>query len=127
MSKVLIVDDHRDSSAVLARLLRAEGHEPQIATDPVEAMDHIRNEPPDAMLLDVMMPGISGLDVLRQIKQNPDTAQVPVVMFRAISRPEVIDQAFNQGASDYWVKASLDFGQMMARLSRILPRNRAAC
>lgn len=126
MSKVLIVDDHRDSSAVLARLLRAEGHEPSIATGPAEAMDALRHDRPDAMLLDVMMPGTSGLEMLRQIKQDPEMAGVPVVMFSAVSRPEVIDQAFNHGASDYWVKASLDFGQLMSRLSRILPRYSAA-
>lgn len=125
MCKVLIVDDHQDSSSVLARLLQAEGYEPMIASAGREAIAALRQAngtPPDAMLLDIMMPDMSGLEVLREVKQNPDTARVPVVMFSAVSKPEVIDQAFHQGASDYWVKASLDFGQMMARLNRLLPR-----
>jgi CheY-like chemotaxis protein len=121
MLKVLIVDDHYDSANVLARLLRSHGFEPQVASDPQLVLDIVRQFHPDAVLLDVMMPGMSGLDLLLQVKSNPQTAYVPVVMFSAVSKPEVMNQAMRHGASDYWIKASLDFSQIVARLNSILP------
>jgi CheY-like chemotaxis protein len=70
-----------------------------------------------------MMPGMDGLQVLRALRQDPKTAKLPVIMFSANSDPKIVASALREGASDYWVKASLAINDMESRLSKVLPEN----
>ena len=120
MATVLIVDDNVDICRVLARLVRASGYAVDIALGGQEALDYLQSHTPGLIILDVMMPQIDGLDVLRAVRSDPRTADVPVVMFTAVGEGELREHAMRQGATDYWVKGSLDLTQLDHHLSTYL-------
>jgi CheY-like chemotaxis protein len=119
---VLIVDDNADICRVLARLVRASGHAADVACGGQEAIDYLQSHRPDMMILDVMMPRVDGLDVLRAVRRNPRTAEVPVIMFTAAGEGDLRENALRQGATDYWIKGSLDLGQLNHHLATYLDR-----
>jgi two-component system chemotaxis response regulator CheY len=71
----------------------------------------------------VMMPDIDGIEVLQRVRADPDpgTAAVPIIMYSAMSDPNTIARARSHGASDYWIKASLTFHEIIQRIARHLP------
>ena len=117
---ILIVDDSLDTALPMARMLSHFGHRGMYVTSGEAALDFVRKQVPDLMLLDVMMPGIDGMEVLRMLRSDPRTAQLPVVLFSAISDPEYKAHALRKGATDYWVKASVDFDELRYRIDRLL-------
>jgi CheY-like chemotaxis protein len=120
VATVLIVDDNVDICRVLARLVRAAGHAAECALGGQEAIDYLACNVPGMIILDIMMPRIDGLDVLRAVRGNPRTADVPVVMFTAAGDGDLRDHALRQGANGYWVKGSLDLRQLDRHLSTYL-------
>jgi CheY-like chemotaxis protein len=123
MATVLIVDDQRETGHLLARILKYLGHRGIHVPSGEDALEYLRDSVPDAILLDYMMPGMDGLEVLRSLRHDPRTSKLPVIMFSASSDPKVVDAAMRNGANDYWVKASLAINDMQSRLSRFLPTN----
>jgi CheY-like chemotaxis protein len=120
VATVLIVDDNVDICRVLARLVRASGHAADIALGGQEAIDYLACHTPGMIILDIMMPRIDGLDVLRTVRSDPRTAGVPVIMFTAAGEGELREHAMRQGANGYWVKGSLDLSQLDRHLSTYL-------
>src|SRR5215208_1567776 len=106
MGRVLVVDDHEDIRRTFARLVRACGHEAATAADGEEAIASATEQPPGLVILDLMMPGITGFDVLRSLRSDPRTRDVPIVVFSALNEPEFVEQALSLGANDYWVKGT---------------------
>lgn len=101
-TRVLIVDDEGDIRALLARLVTGEGYEPVLARDGEEALHALVVSAPDILLLDIKMPGLSGLEVLREVQRlRPG---LPVVMMSAQSGDHDLRDAFLAGACDYLVK-----------------------
>jgi CheY-like chemotaxis protein len=117
VATVLIVDDNADMCRVLARLVRAAGYAADVALGGQEAIDYLECHRPDAVILDVMMPRVDGLDVLRAVRGDARTAQVPVIMFTAAGEGEVRERALRQGANAYLVKGTLDVRQLNDQLS----------
>jgi CheY-like chemotaxis protein len=122
MAKVLIVDDHDDIGRVMARLVRRSGHEAEYVTSGEAALEHLRAAAslPDLVILDVMMPRVDGLEVLRALRQEERTVGLPVVMFSAMSEDRFRERALQTGASDYWVKGAMDLAQLDDHLLRYL-------
>ena len=118
---VLIVDDDTGSGRLLAVLVRHLGHDATYVNSGGKALDYMGSHRPDLVILDLMMPGMDGLEVLRRMRQDPRTHEVPVVMFSALADPQFRKSACEQGANDYWVKASIDFAQLEQRLEEYLP------
>jgi CheY-like chemotaxis protein len=86
------------------------------------ALTYLRDQGmPDLMLLDVMMPGMDGLEVLRHVRSDEKTAGLPIVLFSAVSDPQFREHAIAKGANDFWVKASLDYDQIQKRINAIVP------
>ena len=85
-SSVLVVDDEVSIRNGLVFLLRKEGYAPLEARDGREALQKVRDEKPDLILLDLMMPKLNGLEVCRILKSNEDTRLIPVVLITAVSR-----------------------------------------
>lgn len=118
---VLIVDDDLGTGRLLALLIRHIGHDAAFVESGDKALEYLATHRPDLVILDVMMPGIDGLEVLRRMRADPQTADLPVVMFSAMSDPRFCQIAREKGANDYWVKASLDFRSLEQRLSTFIP------
>jgi two-component system, OmpR family, phosphate regulon response regulator PhoB len=118
---VLVVDDERDLLSLLDFNLRAAGLETLLATTGEQALSHLRRRIPDLVLLDVMLPDVSGTEVCRQIKSDPRTRHVPVVMLTA--KGEEVDRVvgFELGADDYVTKP-FSVRELVLRLKAVLRR-----
>lgn len=101
--KILAVDDAPTNLRLLGRALGAE-HDVLAAPDGLTALDLARSERPDLILLDIMMPGLDGLEVCRRLKADPATADIPVIFITAMSGEEDEARGFSAGAVDYITK-----------------------
>ena len=106
MARVLVVDDNQDTCELLARILRRAGHDAACQTSPAGALDQIRRDVPDLVILDVMMPGMTGLELLRAVRAEEGFAALPVVLFTALSDEKTRAEARRLGASGYVVKGT---------------------
>ena len=101
---VLVVDDSPDNIDLLSEILRDE-YRIRIATSGEKALKIVySDEPPDLILLDIMMPGISGLEICRRLKANPDRRRIPVIFVTAMTSPEDERRGLETGAVDYITK-----------------------
>lgn len=121
---LLIVDDEADLATTLAYNLEGQGYTTAVAATGAAALDLARGRRPDLVLLDVMLPDISGLEVCRRLRQEGDLRGVPVLMLTA--RGEVIDRVlgFEVGADDYMVKP-FSVRELLLRVQAILRRSAA--
>jgi CheY-like chemotaxis protein len=100
--KILIVDDEPDFLAVMSARLEANDYEVTTAANGEEALNYVKNNKPDAVLLDILMPGIDGLEVLRRIRKMDES--LPVYIITAFSTDERFKAANKLGASGFIVK-----------------------
>lgn len=121
---ILIVDDEPDLCDILTYNLRANGYTTTTAHSAEEALrSGIENC--DLMLLDVMMPGMSGFDMARQLKANPQTAQIPIIFITAKDTEDDTLQGFGLGADDYIAKP-FSVREVTARVKAVLKRSSQA-
>lgn len=102
--KILVVDDESANVELLKVLLKREGYVVVTASDGQQALDMVEREHPDLVLMDVMMPKLSGFEVCDQIKQNKATRLTPVVLITALAESEDRIQGINAGADDFLTK-----------------------
>jgi CheY-like chemotaxis protein len=121
MANVLIVDDDVDGCRPLSRLLEVVGHRPFFVHDGRAALALLDQLRPDLILLDVMMPGLDGIGVLRLIRSHPRHKSLPVVVYSALADQETIDSALGAGAQSYLVKSKADFEQIRSVIETHLP------
>ena len=112
---LLVVDDNEMNRDLLSRRLERKGYRVLTAADGMQALDAIAASPVDLVLLDVMMPGITGLDVLRAVREKRSPIELPVIMVTAKDESADIVQAFQMGANDYVTKP-IDFPVVLARV-----------
>ena len=119
--KIMVVDDDKNICELLRLYLEKEGYEVQLAFNGMQALDMFRNDPPDLMLLDVMMPELDGWQVCREIRK---LSQCPIIMLTA--KGEVFDKVLGLelGADDYVVKP-FDAKEIVARVKAVLRRSGA--
>ena len=122
---ILIVDDDKDNRMLLSTYLSAEGHAVVEADSGEKALEILAQGPVALVLLDVMLPGLSGFDVCRRIKRDPKTAGTPVVMVTALGDTESRTRAFDSDADEIIAKPV--FGrELLARVHSILRLRRLA-
>ena len=98
MSDVVLVEDDPDLQVLTSMLLESHGHVTRAFSSGQPALQACFVEPPEVVLLDWMLPEMTGIEILRELRANPTTAHVPVVMVTAQDRPENIATAFDNGA-----------------------------
>jgi CheY-like chemotaxis protein len=101
---VVVVDDEPETTEMIAEMVRLSGCQAIPTFGGTLAMNLIAREKPDVVVLDVMMPDISGYDVLRFIRKDPRLKHIPVILVSARSRPEDIQEGLNAGAEVYLTK-----------------------
>lgn len=101
---ILAVDDIPVNRMLLTSQLRFTGYDIITAASGPEALEIIRTRKPDAVLLDIMMPGMDGIEVLEAIRQSPETSSLPVLMLTSLSEKEYQDKALRKGADGYLTK-----------------------
>jgi two-component system phosphate regulon response regulator PhoB len=114
--KILVVDDEKDLVDILAFNLRREQYEVLTAPDGEKALEAARRESPDLVVLDLMMPGIGGLEVCRKLRAEPRTSKIPVIMLTAKGEETDAVIGLAQGADDY-VRKPFGVKELMARVA----------
>ncbi|GAB3012640.1 response regulator transcription factor [Spirosoma pulveris] len=116
--KVLIVDDEPSILLSLEFLMKKEGYRVFIARDGAEAFDIIRQEVPDLLLLDVMMPRVDGYEVCRFVKQSPDYQHCKVVFLSAKSKDKDIQKGLDLGA-DLYIPKPFSTRELIAKVNEL--------
>ena len=101
---VLIIEDEEDAAELFAEMMRVSGFHVLKTSNSAPALTVMGTEKPDVIILDIMMPEISGLDILRQMRRDPELANIPVVVVSAKSMPADIKNGMEAGASTYLTK-----------------------
>src|SRR6185312_3258632 len=116
---ILIIDDQKDVGTGLERLLRYAGHEAVSVTGGAEALAMLHLRKPALVVLDVNMPEMDGLTVLRTIKEHNELKDVRVAMYSADTHHETMIEAKRLGAVDFLVKGTIGFDKLVARICEL--------
>ena len=118
--KILLVEDDTALAAVYRSRLELEGFEIKEVNNGEEALSAAVEFKPDLVLLDAMMPKISGFDVLDILRNTPETTNIRVIMLTALSQPKDKERAENLGVDDYLVKSQVVIGDVIERVKHHL-------
>ncbi len=121
MPKVLVVDDDPSIQRLVVLTFEMEGWDVVIADDGIAGLAAARSEAPDAILLDVMMPKMDGLSVAAELKANPDTARIPVVLLSAKAQANDLGAGMDAGADEYVTKP-FDPLELLDRVAALIAR-----
>ena len=119
---ILVVEDDSDIRELISFNLKNEGYQVFEANDGEVGIDKARNNNPDLILLDLMLPGIQGLDVCRIIKSDQETKEIPIIMVTALGQEEDIVKGLETGADDYITKP-FSIKVLIARVNAVLKRS----
>ncbi|MBC9724723.1 response regulator transcription factor [Streptomyces sp. TRM68367] len=121
MARVLIADDDADIRGLVAFKLSQSGHQVTAVEDGLAALHVARGQPLDLALLDIRMPGMSGLDVCRELRAAHDTASLAVILITARSQEGDVELGFAAGADDYIIKP-FSPRELSSRVNAVLTR-----
>jgi two-component system alkaline phosphatase synthesis response regulator PhoP len=120
-TQILIVDDELDTLLPVKRALELEDFNVIEAQDGAEALEKVRTEIPDLVLLDLMLPGINGFEVCQRLKQDEATSSIPIIMLTAKGETSDKVEGIEIGADDYVTKP-FDLSELKARIKAVLRR-----
>ncbi len=119
--KLLIVDEELDALTALRVALESEGYNVIVALDGFEGLEKVKTENPDAILLDIMMPGMDGFEVCKRLKSDSSTRHIPVIMLTAKGETDDKVEGLELGADDYVTKP-FNLKELKARIRTVLRR-----
>ena len=119
--KILIVDDDIDTLKLVGLILQRQGYEVRVASSGAQALTMIQSEIPDLLLLDIMMPEMDGYEVARQLRSEPHTAEIPIIMFTAKTQLDDKVAGFESGADDYLTKPTQP-RELLAHIKAVMAR-----
>ncbi|OGD67349.1 hypothetical protein A2442_01130 [Candidatus Campbellbacteria bacterium RIFOXYC2_FULL_35_25] len=117
--KVLLVEDDDFLRQLVGSKLTDDGFALNVAVDSVGVFTLLEKEKPDLILLDVMLPGLDGFQILEKIKSDKSNEAIPVVILSNLGQKEDKDKAFSLGAKDFWIKAYLDLDEIVEKINKI--------
>ncbi len=128
MARILVIDDDASLLQIMSLMLKRAGHTPLLASDGLEGIEIARKAQPDMAIVDVMMPDMSGYEVCRILRQDPQTMSMPLLILTALSQPEQREWAEDAGADDFVTKPVTrdDLVKHVDSLLASGPRNRPA-
>ncbi|MFA5022086.1 MAG: response regulator [Patescibacteria group bacterium] len=122
--KILVVEDESFLLDLYHTKLEQEGYDVAKAGNGQEGISLAQTELPDLILLDILMPNVDGYEMLRQLKSNPKTKNISVIIFSNLSQKEEIEKGLKLGASDYIVKTSLTPSQLANKVKEYFKNNK---
>lgn len=118
--RILVAEDDRFLRRACAAALRRAGYETLLAEDGDEAIALARAEGPDLILLDLLMPRVSGIEVLRALRGEPATRGIPVLILSNSSKALEMEQAYELEVAGYWIKANLSLKELVDGVGALL-------
>ncbi len=119
MAKILVAEDEKDIRELIAFTLRYAGFDVEVAVNGIEALEKIGQEKPDLIILDVRMPRMTGYEVCRRLKEDPQTRDIPVVFLSAKGQDMEVQEGYASGAEEYIIKPFVP-DDLVAQVQRIL-------
>lgn len=119
-NKILIIEDDKFLRELMARKLHEENYLVFEEAEGENGVKAIKEQKPDLVLLDLILPGVDGFEILGQIKQDSETKNVPVIILSNLGQKEDIDRGFKLGAVDYLIKAHFTPGEIVEKIKKIL-------
>lgn len=126
MAKVLLVEDDLQLREIYSARLQAEGHQVVTASDGEEALAVAMRDHPDLIVLDVMMPKISGFDVLDILRSTPETKNIKVIMMTALSQEADRSRGESLGVNKYLIKSQVTLEDVISAVRQVLQSDQAA-
>jgi len=120
MKRILFIEDEAALQKTFGDILKSEGFEVISALNGETGLNLAKKENPDLILLDLILPKIHGLDVLKEIKQNENTKNIPVIVLTNIESIDKIDKALELGAMTYLVKSDYSLEDVIAKIKKAL-------
>ena len=120
MKRILFIEDEAALQKTFGDILKSEGFEVISALDGETGLNLVEEEKPDLVLLDLILPKIHGLDVLKEMKQNENTKNIPVIVLTNVESIEKIDKALELGATTYLVKSDYSLEDVIAKVKKAL-------
>ena len=120
MKKILIIEDDKFLRELISRKLAREGYQTSEAVDGEEGFQKVKTEKPDLVLLDLILPGIDGFEVLSKMKEDVSVSQVPVIILSNLGQKEDVDKGLKLGAIDYLIKAHFTPGEIIEKVRTAL-------
>jgi two-component system, OmpR family, alkaline phosphatase synthesis response regulator PhoP len=127
MTKIVIADDDRMFRKAAETTLRRQGYAVVTASDGEEALQLIRSERPDIIVLDLIMPKLQGFDVLQVLKQDSVTTAIPVIVLSSLTQEQDKQEALDLGAVAYFNKATFSLGELVKQVESTLTNGQASC
>jgi DNA-binding response OmpR family regulator len=118
--KILIVEDDKFLRELISRKLQQQEFSVVEAVDGTEGLQKVKEEKPDLILLDLILPGLDGFEVLTRIKQDPHLSSIPVVILSNLGQKEEVERGLKLGAIDYLVKAHFTPSEIIEKVKGIL-------
>ena len=118
--KVLIVEDDKFLRELISRKLKEEGFDIVEAIDGEEGIKKLKEENPDLVLLDLILPGIDGFEVLSKAKEDSKTSSIPIIILSNLGQREEVEKGLKLGAIDYLIKAHFTPGEIIEKIKSIL-------
>jgi DNA-binding response OmpR family regulator len=120
VSKILIIEDNVDLVKIYQNKLQKEGYKVSIALDGKKGLELTQDEKPNIILLDILLPKLSGREVLKKLKTDPNTSSIPVLILSNLSEMDEVLKGLEEGAVDYMIKAEHSLQEVVERVKSIL-------
>lgn len=120
--KILVVEDDKFLRELFVRKMFNEGFDVESAVDAEQAFDVLRTKKPEIILLDLILPGVDGFEILTQIKKDANLKDIPVMVISNLGQKEDIDRAMGLGASDFLIKANYTLDEIITRVLTVLDK-----
>jgi CheY-like chemotaxis protein len=127
MTRIVVADDDRMFRKVAETTLRRHGYEVAIASDGEEALQLIRSERPDIIVLDLIMPKLQGFDVLQILKQDTLTSAIPVIVLSSLTQEQDKQEALDLGAVAYFNKTTFSIADLVKQVETTLTKGQESC
>ena len=121
-AKILIIEDDKFLRDLISQKLQREGFRVFEAVDGEEGLKTAREKSPDIILLDLILPGLDGFEILRVLKGDKNTSQIPVIVLSNLGQKEDMDRALSGGAEDFMVKAHFTPGEIVTKIKSVLKK-----
>ena len=118
--RILVIEDDKFLRELIAKKLIKEGYETSEAVDGEEGIKKIKEEKPDLILLDLILPGIDGFEVLSRMREDSTTNSIPVIILSNLGQKEDVEKGLKLGAVDYLIKAHFTPGEIIEKIKTAL-------
>ena len=119
---ILVIEDDKFLRELISQKLSKEGFKLSEAMDGEEGAKKIQQEKPDLILLDLILPGMDGFEVLSQVKQDPALSEIPVIILSNLGQKEDVERGLKMGAVDYLIKAHFTPGEIIEKIKQALTK-----